>query len=80
MPNCSNPLQCQMAVRELCTCDCKGANHSILRKLFDNPETKVEGKEKLEELKQRQAELKKAKRVERRKRRTEARKVPKVIT
>ena len=80
MPNCSNPLQCQMAVRELCTCDCRGANHSILRKLFDNPETKSEGREKLEELKQHQAELKKVKRVERRKRRAEARKAAKAIT
>ena len=77
MPNCSNPIQCQMAVRAECTCDCGGANHAILRKMMENPETEVEGKEKLKELQKHQVEMKKAKRVERRKNRAEVRKAKK---
>lgn len=80
MPPCSNPIQCQMAKRELCTCDCGGANHGVLRRMMENPETEAEGRQKLEELRKHQAELKKVKRVERRKNRAEARKAAKVIT
>ena len=74
MAVCSNPIQCQMAVRELCTCACGGANHGVLRKLFDNPETISEGEEKLKELKEQQMKLKKEKRIERRKRRAASKK------
>ena len=74
MPNCSNPVQCQMAKRELCTCACGGANHGILRKMMDNPETREDAELQLAELRKRQTELKKQKRIERRKKRAEARK------
>jgi len=74
MPECTNPVQCQTAKREECTCGCDGANHSILRQLLNNPETQADGETKLAELKSQQTELKKSKRVERRKRRAEARK------
>jgi len=77
MPECTNPVQCQTAKRELCTCGCGGANHGILRKLLDNPETQAEGEEKLAELRKRQAELKKTKRAARRQKRAEARKAQK---
>ena len=80
MPNCSNPLQCQMAVRVLCTCDCGGANHAKLRLMMDNPETRENAELQLIELKSYQTKLKKAKRIERRKRRAEARKASKSIT
>lgn len=77
MSECSNPVQCQMAVRVECTCACGGANHSKLRQLFSNPETESEGEEKLKELKEQQAKLKKERRVDRRKKRAERRKAQK---
>ena len=78
MPACSNPVQCQMAERTECTCDCGGANHSVLRKMMEDPNTKEEAEQKLKDLKVHQAELKKTKRVDRRKKRAEARKAAKV--
>ena len=80
MPPCSNPIQCQLAKRELCTCDCGGANHGVLRKMMENPETHEDAEHLLAELRKRQTELKKTKRVERRKNRAEARKAAKIIT
>lgn len=77
MPDCSNPVQCQMAKRELCTCACGGANHAKLRVMMDNPETREDAELQLTELKKHQAELKKAKRIERRKKRAETRKAQK---
>ena len=77
MVQCSNPVQCQLAKREYCSCGCGGANHAILRKMMESPETAAEGKEKLEELQKHQAELKKQKRIDRRKKRAEARKAQK---
>ena len=77
MPACSSPVQCQMAKRAECTCDCNGANHGVLRKMIEDPNTKEEAEEKLKDLKVHQAELKKTKRVERRKKRAEARKAQK---
>ena len=79
MPNCSNPIQCQLARREECTCDCGGANHAALRRYFDSviPEEVKEGEEKLKELRQQQATLKTKKRKERRQRRADARKAEK---
>ena len=77
MPECSNPVQCQIAKRPECTCGCGGANHAKLRQLLDNPETQAEGEEKLVELRKHQAELRKQKRVDRRKKRAEARKAQK---
>jgi len=74
MPDCSNPIQCQMAKRAECTCACKGANHGILRKLIENPETEDEGERKLQELKSKQEVLKKQKRKERRQKRAAAQK------
>lgn len=78
MAECTNPVQCQTAKRVECTCGCGGANHSILRKLLDNPETQADGEEKLAELRKHQEELKKAKRKERREKRAAARKAAKV--
>jgi len=78
MPECSNPVQCQLAKRELCTCACGGANHGVLRKMMDNPETREDAELQLTELRKHQAELKKQKRIERRKKRAEAKKVPPV--
>jgi len=63
-----------MAVRELCTCACGGANHSRLRRMLDDPGAHEYVELQLTELKAHQAELKKTKRVERRKKRAEARK------
>ncbi len=80
MPECSNPVQCQMAKRELCTCACDGANHGKLRRLLDNPETHEDAELQLTELRKHQAELKKQKRIDRRKKRVEARKLTKVAT
>jgi len=77
MPECSNPVQCQTASRELCTCACGGANHAELRQLLNNPSTQAEGEEKLAELRKVQTELKKTKRVERRKKRADAKKAAK---
>ena len=80
MPGCSNPIQCQTAKRELCTCACGGANHSILRKYLDSliPEEKALGEERLKELREAQATLKAQKRRERRQRRVKAKKIQKV--
>mgnify|MGYP001614047535 CR=1 FL=1 len=78
MVGCSNPVQCQTAKRVECTCACGGANHSVLRKLLDNPETSSEGEEGLKELKEQQTKLKKEKRIERRKNRAVARKAQRV--
>jgi len=78
MPECSNPVQCQMAKRVECTCDCGGANHSVLRKMMEDPELKESAEQQLEALKKSQEELKKTKRIARRKRRAEARKVKEV--
>ena len=78
MPDCTNPVQCQTAVRVECTCGCGGANHGKLRQLLDNPETQIDGEERLAELREVQAELKKTKRTERRQKRAKARKVAKV--
>ena len=80
MPACSNPIQCQMAVRELCTCDCGGANHAKLRLMMENPETREDAEQQLTELRKHQAELKKVKRINRRKKRTEARKIAQGVT
>ena len=77
MPDCTNPVQCQTAVRVECTCSCGGVNHSALRKLLDSSETQAEGEEKLAELRKHQEELKKANRVKRRQKRAEARKAQK---
>ena len=79
MPECSNPVQCQTAKREECTCDCGGANHGVLRKLLesDDPSTQAQAEEQLSVLKQTQAKLKKEKRVARRQRRAELKKVSK---
>ena len=74
MAICSNPVQCQTAKREECTCACSGANHGILRKMLENPDTHGEAEQRLEELKELQAEMKKAKKVERRKKRAEKKK------
>ena len=76
MPECSNPVQCQAAKREECTCACGGSNHSILRKYLDSsiPEEVQEGEELLSALKVKQAVLKKYKRVQRRQNRAAARK------
>jgi len=77
MPECSNPVQCQLAKRVECTCACGGSNHSQLRRLLDNPETQAFAEEKLAELKKAQEVLKKAKRIERRQRRADAKKAQK---
>lgn len=78
MPACSNPIQCQMAKRAECTCDCNGANHSILRKMMENLETKEEGEQKLQELKSTQEVLKKQKRKVRRQKRAAEKKAGEV--
>ena len=77
MPECSNPVQCQIAKRLECTCGCGGANHSKLRPGLDSsdPPTKLQAEEQLTALKQQQSELKKQHRIERRKKRAAARKV-----
>lgn len=79
MPECSNPIQCQTAKREECTCSCGGANHGVLRKYLDSgvPEERQEGEEKLRALRESQATLKKKKRKERREKRAAARKAEK---
>ena len=74
MAQCSNPVQCQLAKRPECTCDCEGANHSRLRTMMSNPETQQQAEEQLSELRQHQAELKKQNRIDRRKKRAKARK------
>ena len=76
MPECTNPVQCQTAKREECTCGCGGANHSILRAGLESkdPEVHKQAEEKLEELKQHQVVLKKLKRKERKQKRAEKRK------
>ena len=73
MPRCSNPIPCQLAKRELCNCDCQGANHSRLRKLMESgdPETRANAELQLGELKVEQAKLKKEKKKERRLKRRE---------
>ena len=73
MSECSNPVQCQMAKREECTCGCLGANHGILRKMMGDPGTQLQAEEMLSALKERVASEKKLKKVERRKKRAEAR-------
>jgi len=80
MPECSNPAQCQIARREECTCDCRGANHGILRKYLDSniPGEREEGQHKVEELRQHQAASKKEKKADRRKKRVVLRKTPEV--
>jgi len=80
MPDCSNPIQCQTAKRAECTCACKGANHGVLRKMMESPETKGEGEQKLQELKSQQETLKKQKRKVRRQRRAVERKAGAVGT
>jgi len=77
MPNCSNPLQCQLARRVECTCGCGGSNHGKLRQKMETPETRQQAEEELKTLREQQTVLKKQKRVERRKRRAELRKVAK---
>ena len=79
MPQCSNPIQCQTAKREECTCDCHGANHSILRKYLDSdqPEERHEGEALLEALRETQKGLKATKRKERRQKRAAAKQVQK---
>jgi len=66
MANCSNPVQCQMAKRPLCTCDCKGSNHSILRLKLEDSVTHNDAVRDLEALRQLQANLKKDKKKQRR--------------
>ena len=80
MPECTNPVQCQTAKRIECTCGCGGANHSILRKLLDNPETQADGEEQLAGLRTQQSKLKKVKRVQRRQKRAEARKAETLVS
>ena len=77
MPECTNPVQCQTAHREECTCACHGTNHSILRKGLDSdvPEEQEAAQEKLDNLKAQQSVLKKQHRKERRQRRAEAHKI-----
>ena len=79
MPDCSNPIQCQLARRELCTCACQSKNHGILRRYLDSsiPEERTLGEEKLKELREHQVALKAQKRKERRQRRVEIRKAQK---
>ena len=81
MVQCSNPIQCQLAVRDYCSCACGGSNHSKLRQLLDNddPSTQAEGEEKLAELKKVQEGLKKTKRLARRQKRAEAKKSTKGV-
>ena len=67
MPQCSNPVQCQMARRVECTCECLGANHAVLRLAMENPDTKAEAEQQLDNLKVEQANLKKEKKLARRK-------------
>ena len=75
MPECSNPVQCQLARRTECTCACQGANHGILRGLMESPDTRAQGEQQLEELKAQQAELKRVRKKDRWQRRAAERKV-----
>lgn len=75
MPDCSNPVQCQMAERLECTCDCGGKNHGKLRHLLANPETTEQGKKELESLKAVQSQIQKNKRTARRQKRTADKKI-----
>jgi len=72
MAQCSNPIGCQMAKREECLCDCRGANHGRLRlRLADsNPEVAAQAQQELVDLRITQAKLKKDKSKTRRLRRT----------
>jgi len=79
MPECSNPIQCQLAKRAFCSCACNGANHGALRKYLDSPapEERQEGLNLLKTLQEEQAKLKTQKRKERRQRRAAAKQVQK---
>ena len=79
MPECSNPVQCQMAKREECTCDCDGANHGFLRRMMADPETAESAEKLLIGLKKSQEEIKKQKRKVRRERRAAAKKAEKAV-
>lgn len=82
MTLCSNPIQCQLANRIECTCDCRGANHGKLRtKLGDpNPEVVDQAKQELADLRVAQTKLKKEKSSVRRKRRAAVRANQELLT
>ena len=60
---CSNPIQCQMAVREECSCNCHGENHGKLRLRIDStdPTIQAQAKVDLEQLRFDQKKLQKEK-------------------
>ena len=68
MAQCSNPVSCQTAKRELCNCECRGQSHGKLRGGLDSPDGEVRRRteEDLNILRTQQAELKKQKSRERR--------------
>src|SRR5271157_6001821 len=68
---CSNPIQCQMAEREECSCACGGVNHGILRaKLISSDPAVVSAAQvELNNLRDEQERLKKLKSKSRRQRR-----------
>lgn len=76
MTQCSNPIQCQLAKREECSCNCQGENHGKLLTglTSSDPEVVAQAQKDLMELRANQAKLKKEKSTARRKRRALLRK------